>query len=148
MSTWDTAVSSMAALIAALTAVMGVLVVVWIEYRKNTAIREDVDAIRRTFVIRHWLLLSVGTAGLVAMLSVAVLPLSNVSVLVCAVGALVAAVCASALLLMEIAGVLSKHVWAALELQAKGQLELTQRVVSVLEASHARAQSTIDRPLS
>ena len=70
MDHWESVIRTTAAVISALG---GLAVLIWSKIRENEAMARDVTAIKGIFLIRNWLLLTVGTVG--------------VSVLVCAVGA-------------------------------------------------------------
>lgn len=84
MDHWESVIRTTAAVISALG---GLAVLIWSKIRENEAMARDVTAIKGIFLIRNWLLLTVGTVGVAAMVSVVLVPLSPVSVLVCAVGA-------------------------------------------------------------
>lgn len=133
MSNWVSAISSATPVITALASVFGVVVLVWSKVRENEAMARDMKTIQATFVIRNWLLLAVGAAGMVGMLSVAVVPLTPSSVLVCAVGAVSTAFCWAAVFALEIARISSKYFWQAHELHAKAQHDFSCRMLGVLE---------------
>ena len=122
MSNWDSAISNITAVITPLAGVLGVVVLIWSKLRENEAMARDMKTIQATFVMRNWLLLTVGTAGMAGMLSVALVPLTQSSVLVCVMGAVICAVCWAAIFALEIARTSSKYFWAAQELQAEALL--------------------------
>ena len=143
MDHWESVIRTTAAVISALG---GLAVLIWSKIRENEAMARDVTAIKGIFLIRNWLLLTVGTVGVAAMVSVVLVPLSPVSVLVCAVGAVFAAVGASAILMLEMSRMSSKYFWDALALHSKAQYDTTQRVVSVLESVALPAKHATDKP--
>ena len=81
MSNWDSAISNITAVITPLAGVLGVVVLIWSKLRENEAMARDMKTIQATFVMRNWLLLTVGTAGMAGMLSVALVPLTQAEAL-------------------------------------------------------------------
>jgi hypothetical protein len=143
MSDWESTIRTAVMVIGSIGSLV---VLIWSKARENPAMLSDIKAIQSTFLIRNWLLLTVGSAGMVGMLSVAVVPLTPLSVLVCAIGAVFTAVCWAAIFALEISRISSKYFGLAHEAQAKAQHDFAQRLTGVLEPNAAEAQRATDKP--
>lgn len=129
-------------------AVGGLMVVSQLlDIRKKLATEKELlNSLRASFLVRNWLLLLAMALGVAGMLSIALGPVTQSSVLFCVLGGVLTAASTAALFVVEAVRLTSKHFWDALALQANAQHESTQRIVSVLEVVALPAKHSADKP--
>lgn len=101
---------------------------------------------KQSLLLRNWPLLLAAVVGGVLAFSVALWPLSALTVLVSVLGGAFAALAMADIVMLELARVSSKYLWDALEMQSKAQHASTQRIVSVLGAVALQPKRPADKP--
>lgn len=101
MQSWISSNSSWLTPVIAALAVVLTGIKLWMDIRASAAISKDIAALKQKFVYRNWLGLLLVAGGTVAMLSVLVVPLSQVSVLVAVLGCAFCSMGLAAVLVME-----------------------------------------------
>lgn len=107
MQSWISSNSSWLTPVIAALAVVLTGIKLWMDIRASAAISKDIAALKQKFVYRNWLGLLLVAGGTVAMLSVLVVPLSQVSVLVAVLGCAFCSMGLAAVLVMEAVVVLA-----------------------------------------
>ena len=102
--------------------------------------------LRASFLVRNWPMLLVLVLGATGMLSIALGPVSQLSVLFCVLGGVLAAAGMAAIFVLEIARLQSQKMLEVLTPLAEAQRDTLRRMVSVQETGLLPDQRTADKP--